>query len=542
MKKTLTILSICLALTSLIAKDKRPNIIFFLTDDQTRNSTGMYGNEQVKTPNMDKLANDGVIFANSYATTTICMASRASIMTGMYEYKTGCNFDKGPLHKEKFELSYPVLLRKAGYYTGFAGKFGFAVTDSSVTDSSYHSWDVMPMDSFDWWAGTHGQSNYATKTNHENLAKYADEYPHSSRAYGAACSDFIKDAVKTGKEPFCLSMSFKAAHTPITPDPFFNNVYKGVVWKKSPNYGVENGTHLVMQSRLGRQYTPSMKAAGNPNLTKYHQLIHGADYAIGMILKTLEEQGIADNTIILFTSDNGYSCGAHGFGDKVLAYEEAAKTPLIIYDPRAKKADTVWRNAVAANIDIAPTILEYAGVEIPENMDGKSLVKVVNDPKERVRKALPLYQAWGCVTTISMAVVTENYKYIYWPFAENNLPEGHELFHLTQDKYEMQNVYDNPEYKPALDELKEYLAIELTKFKAENVGHSSYKELATLYDPEVSWDEKRKIIPDLFTTGYHSYPNLMKSRGYKGDIYDYEAVMAFLNKPKTKKTSAKKKE
>ena len=109
------------------AVEKRPNIILLLTDDQSYNSLGYAGNAQVKTPILDRLASEGLIFDAAYDTTSICMASRAQVMTGMYEYKTGCNFSHGPLRRDKWQQSYPVVLRKAGYFTGFVGKFGFAV-------------------------------------------------------------------------------------------------------------------------------------------------------------------------------------------------------------------------------------------------------------------------------------------------------------------------------------------------------------------------------------------------------------------------------
>ena len=200
---------------------QKPNIIFLLSDDQTSIATGCYGNSQVVTPNMDKLAAEGVRFANYYKTTAICMASRATIMTGMYEYKTGCNFMHGPLRTEKFKKSYPVLLREAGYFTGFAGKFGFAVSDGDHWNDK--PIEVMPIDEFDMWGGGRGQTSYKTAEN-DSIAKYAEQYPHSTRAYGAWAHDFIKAAKASGK-PFSMSISFKAPHLPFTPDKYFDQVY-----------------------------------------------------------------------------------------------------------------------------------------------------------------------------------------------------------------------------------------------------------------------------------------------------------------------------
>ncbi|MFI3290661.1 MAG: sulfatase [Opitutales bacterium] len=541
--KKLTISLLVLSALSLFAKDDRPNIIFFLADDLARNHIGIYGNEQVKTPNLDKLASDGIVFANSYATTSICMASRATMMTGMYEYKNGCNFDKAPLWQSKWQKTYPILLRKAGYYTGFAGKFGFAVREDGSTDEKYKSYDALPADDFDYFAGAPDQTSYITTKTNKAIAKYAKEYPHATRAYGKACSDFIVQAKKTGK-PFCLSMSFKAPHTPNTPDPFFNDVYKDVIWKTPANYGKENAKHFVMQARLGKQYLFAAKNFA-PNIyqeeiRKYNQLIYGVDYAVGMILDTLKEEGLADNTIIIFTSDNGYSCGTHGFGHKALAYEEASKTPLIILDPRAKKADTSWNQALVANIDIMPTILDYAGLEIPENVDGTSLKAIIEGTQSKVREALPLFQVIESLPSVSMSIVSENFKYIYYPYAEK-LDAGEELFNLKTDKFEMHNVIADPENKEILRNMKAEYNKALAHWKNENVKRSSYEEFEIIFDQSIDWQTKKKHIPALFENCAANYKYLLKAMKYNGDIYDYDAIMNFIDENSNTQIKQKKK-
>ncbi|MFI3290660.1 MAG: sulfatase [Opitutales bacterium] len=531
---TLYILMAASAVSAFAAKDNRPNIILFLTDDQTRNSTGVYGNTQVKTPNMDKLANNGAIFANNYATTTICMASRASIFTGMYEYKTGCNFDKGALYESKWKKSYPMLLREAGYFTGMGGKVGVDIYDEA-NKVKYKGDKAIAKDDFDFFVGGTGQTEYETAKN-KHLAKYAKEYPHSTRAYAAAIADFIKEAKASGK-PFCFSMSFKAPHTPMKPDPMFNDVYKDTVWQRPANSGRESATHLSTQAKLGRQYLEYANAYFKDvnfqrSQTQYHQLIHGVDYAIGMVMETLEKEGVADNTILILTSDNGYSCSAHGMGGKVLAYEESAKTPLIIYDPRIKKANKpkdIWRTGVSANIDIAPTILDYAGVKIPENMDGKSLKKVVENPKEKVRKELALYQLWGSFPTVSLAIVTEDFKYIYYPYAERIDP-AEELYNLKKDALEMTNVISDPEYKSTLRDMQAHYETHFQKYKKENVARDSYETFPVIFDKNISWDEKKKHIHKLFENGAYGYENMLYRMNYDGDIYDYDAVIEYSRK------------
>ena len=214
----------------------KPNIVFLFSDDQTARAVGCYGNQDVITPNLDQLARDGVRFTNHYNTTSICMASRCSVLTGLYEYRHGCNFEHGDLERRFIEQSYPVLLRQAGYFTGFAGKIGFVLQGEKFEA-------LAPL--FDEWAGGPGQTFYETAKN-EGIAKYAAQYPHCSRAYGAWAQDFLKAAKQSGK-PFCLSISFKAPHLPSTPDPIDLKLYEGKTFTRPPNYGVENAKHLSPQ-------------------------------------------------------------------------------------------------------------------------------------------------------------------------------------------------------------------------------------------------------------------------------------------------------
>ena len=166
----------------------RPNIVFLFTDDQAYDTLGCYGNPNVKTPNIDRLGNEGVIFDRHYDTTAICMASRANVMSGLYEYRSGTNFMHGPMARKLWQKSYPPLLREAGYRTGFGGKFGFAVVDDPRKGGKENDYKHLPVDDFDFWVGGVGQTSYQTDRN-KYLARFADRFPHSTRAYGAAGQD-----------------------------------------------------------------------------------------------------------------------------------------------------------------------------------------------------------------------------------------------------------------------------------------------------------------------------------------------------------------
>lgn len=464
-------------------KEKKPNIIFFFTDDQSYDTQKDFGNHVVNTPNLDVLAKNGVVFKRHYNTTAICMASRANVMTGQFEYKTGCNFSHGSLGTKQWSTSYPVLLKEAGYRVGFAGKFGFSVSEK------YERWetqgDVAKRD-FDFWAGGPGQTEYLTIKN-PTIAKYADKYPHSSRAYGAATIDFIKESVDQG-EPFCMSLFFKAPHRPVEPDPMFDDIYKDSVFDKLPNYGREAGEHLSIQSTKGRQYPRFFEWGYDKDetyqaaLRKYHQLIYGVDYSIGMVLAELKKLNIDDNTIIIFSSDNGYFNGSHGLGSKVLPYEEGARVPLIIVDPRSETKSEQTK-ALTGNVDIAATILDYAGISIPSIYDGKSIRPLVENPKMVIRPTLPIIQVWGPKATHCLTVMNGRYKYIYWYYKDEkqNMFPTEELFDIENDPYEMVNLAKDATYKKELVELRKLYDQQLEHWQTEGVKYNGYEPYGTLF-------------------------------------------------------------
>ncbi|MEO6750204.1 MAG: sulfatase [Chthoniobacteraceae bacterium] len=465
----------------------RPNIIFLLSDDQTIGAVGCYGNKDVITPNLDKLASDGVRFKNHYDTTSICMASRCCILTGLYEYRHGCNFEHGDLERRFFANTYPVKLREAGYFTGFAGKIGFL-----LQGEKFEAFEK----EFDMWAGGPGQTLYQTAKN-EGIAKYAAEYPHCSRAYGAWAQDFLKAAKKNGK-PFCMSVSFKAPHMPYTPDPIDLKLYESKkTFTRPANYGVENGKHLSPQVHTSRAATGYREWVTDFDDTArlYYALITGVDAAVGMIRDELERQGLAENTVIIFTSDNGYNSGSHGFGDKVIPYEEGSKAPLLIYDPRLPKQNAgAVRDAVTANVDMAATIFALSGVPAPEGLDGKNLLPLLTNPTAQVREYLPLFNFWGIASAQSMAVVTREWKYIYWYYGGSGMKPTDELFHLGSDRIEMVNAASEPHYSKDLATMQRAYDTDLAAVASKVVKGHGYEPYPTLFDRSVPWSQKAPLI------------------------------------------------
>ncbi|EMB18673.1 mucin-desulfating sulfatase (N-acetylglucosamine-6-sulfatase) [Rhodopirellula europaea 6C] len=463
-----------------------PNIVFLFADDQSTYSVGCYGNEDVLTPNMDQLARDGVLFDKHYNTTAICMASRANVFTGMYEYKTGCNFEHGNMHQDVWAKSYPVLLRDVGYLTAFAGKFGLVVDGKGLCE-----------DDFDFWGGGPGQTSYATAQN-KSMRKYAKQYPHSTLSYAAFGKDVIREAAKQD-QPFCLSISFKAPHKPATPDPRFNHVYAGKQFTKPLNFGREYSKHLAPQSKLGRQFPRFTEWHYDDDydgeMAKYHQQVYAIDVALGMIRDELKAQGVADNTVVIYTSDNGYICGSHGYGSKVLPMEESSRVPLMIYDPRSPlNGQQVRCKQLTGNLDFAPTMLELAGLPIPSNMDGKSLLGLLQDPEDGGHEQMSFINVFGPLSTHSLSCLTKQYRYTYWWYGDERMEPFEELFDTQNDPLELVNLANDPASADVLAAMRTRYDQELARWKSQAVEYNDYQRHSTLFDRNVSVQNKQPFM------------------------------------------------
>ncbi len=466
--------------------NSRPNIVFMMADDHQAGAMGCMGNREIETPNLDSLASGGLLFERCYATSPLCMASRATVFTGMYEYKTGCNFSTGKLSVADWNgLSYAVLLRQAGYRTAFAGKWGFPLDVKDYPDA------------FDKWGGFAGSSQgfYETEKN-DALAGYAKDYPHVTRALGAFGRDFIRESAAAG-EPFCLSLSFKAPHRPHNViDPEDKKRYEGTRFSTPPNYGAAANKLHPIQPKLGRQYHqwPEWDPEHyQEHLRAYYQLISGVDTSVGMVMEALEAEGVADNTVIIYTSDNGYFCGSHGFQGKVLPYEEASRIPLIIRDPRGSSAGKRTK-AVVGNIDFAPTILKLAGLKAPAKMDGLSLLPVMDEPDRDLRDSLLVIQNWGWTNSDhnkGLAVVTKNHKYINWCYADENVPPAEELFDLVKDPLEMQNLAGNPEAAQVMMRMRQLYDKHHRHWSQHCVEAENYTRHRNVFDRTIPWQDKK---------------------------------------------------
>ncbi|MHC4220832.1 MAG: sulfatase-like hydrolase/transferase [Planctomycetota bacterium] len=472
-------------LSSAAKSVERPNIIFLLADDQRWDRFGFMGNDWLQTPHLDKLAKDGVYFENAYHASPICQPARASIMLGQYVNTHFCGFDRPAVYSitsDEFSRSYPAVLRKAGFYTGFVGKFGFPVAEQKVMHVTYVNgrnmretqfWkkdEYMPVDQFDVWSGFSGQGSYQGPGG-----------KHGTEHRGDQAIAFIDQAEKQNK-PFCLSVSFKAPHGPFEPSKKWDDHYSNVTIPIPENAADEDHERLPDVVKTKYRGRGGLKDKYQSSMQKYHGLISGIDDVVGRIREKLSQLGIADNTVIIYSSDNGYFCQSKKLHGKSLLYRESVRAPLFIYDPRLgenKKHRKV--KGLASTIDFAPTMLELAGIKAPASMQGKSLLPLIAGDKEQIHDAVFSENNFATFspmlsdisddqdrrnfqTVRSKSVRTPQYKYIRYYETD---PIVEELWDIEKDPLEKQNLAANRQYQKVLNQMRQRCDKFITETKAQ---------------------------------------------------------------------------
>jgi arylsulfatase A-like enzyme len=425
----------------------RPNIVFILTDDQRFDSLGCAGNQLIRTPNIDRLAANGVRFRNHFVTTSICCVSRASIFSGQYERRHGIGDFTTPFTREQWRETYPALLQAAGYRMGFTGKFG-------VGDAKYIAAKAAD---FEFFRGVAGQGG----------AFFIDpkdpSRTHATAKFGTDALEFLGGCVRD--RPFCLSISFNAPHArdgkprEFQPDLRDEPLYLAdriPVPKTASEQHFRMLPEFVQKSEGRRRWekrfaTPEMFQR---TMRDYYRLVTGIDREVGRIVAKLAERGLADSTVIVFTSDNGWFAGERGLADKWLLYEESIRVPLVIFDPRLRRSQrgrTV--DALTLNVDFAPTLLEMAGVPVPAGMQGRSLVPWLNGRRPAGWRTGFFYEHHYGPKIIppSEGIRTERWTYLRW-LAPN--PESEELYDARRDPLEERNLAGDPKHANTLKALR----------------------------------------------------------------------------------------
>ena len=422
---------------------KRPNIIFLLSDDQRWDSIGCMGNSIVKTPAIDSMAKNGVLFTHAFVTTSICMTSRASILTGQYARRHQINAFEQNLTASALSQTYPMLLRSAGYRTGFVGKYG-------IGSNEYKN-------EFDEWHGIAGPG----QPEYEYIDKDG-QYKHLTEIITEQSIGFLKNC--SDKQPFCLSVSYKAPHVQDS-DPrqfIYNKIYSDLYKDdKIPELKTATSKHFEAlpkflktseaRVRWKRRFaTPQMY---QESVKGYYRLISGMDDSIRKIREKLRNLDLDDNTVLIFMGDNGFYLGEHGLAGKWFAHEESIRVPLIIYDPRLEKSKRgKVCEKLTLNIDMAPTILSMAGINVPQAMQGANLMPLVNGNRKGWRTDF-FYEHLFEYPTIPKSEAVRNEQFKYIRYIEQR-PVYEELYDLENDPYEEHNLTAKPQYRDILKSLR----------------------------------------------------------------------------------------
>jgi len=423
---------------------QKPNIIFILTDDQRWSALGYAGNEIIQTPEMDKLAESGVYFSQAIVTTPICSASRSSIFSGVHERTHKYTFQTGSIRNEFMEVAYPCLLKKAGYHTGFFGKFG---VNSPGKEKMF---DVF--EEYDRNGRFPDRRGYFYKTLGEDTV-------HLTRYTGQKAIDFIENV--PSDKPFSLSLCFSAPHA-------HDNAPLQYFWQDEPDKLYQNmelpGPDLADERyfnalpefvRKGFNRTRWFWKNDTPekyqHSTKgYYRMINGIDLEIAKIREKLSEKGLDDNTVIMLMGDNGFFLGERQLSGKWLMYDNSIRVPLIVYDPRLKQHRDI--DEMALNIDVPATILDLAGVEIPQLYQGKSLMPLVSGRTNTLERDTILVEHLWEFENIPPSEGVRTAEWKYMRYVNNRSIE--ELYNLKNDPKEINNLAKDPAYRVVLDEFR----------------------------------------------------------------------------------------
>jgi len=427
----------------------RPNLVFILADDLRWDALGCMGDPVVQTPNIDRLAQHGVLFRNAFVTTSICCVSRVSFFTGQYGRRHGINDFNTPLTAAQWAQTYPALLRAAGYRTGFVGKFG--VGDAKAVAAAAKD--------FDYYKGLPGQAG-------PFFDPKDPTHTHATARFGEQAIEFIKSSGinPEARRPFCLSVSFSAPHArdgqprEYPPDARDEGLYADATipvpklatdaaFRRLPDFAQKSEGRRRWERRFA---TPEMFQR---IVKDYYRLISGMDREVGRIVAALGER--ADNTVIVFMSDNGYILGERGMADKWLPYEESIRVPLIIVDPRAADMRGRKVDAMTLNIDVAPTLLDLAGLPIPAGVQGRSVIPLVRSgvaPADWRTEFFYEHLALPDRIPPTEAVRTEQWKYFRWLSGK---PPIEELYDLRADPREERNLAGDRSHAATLAELRQ---------------------------------------------------------------------------------------
>ncbi len=430
------------------ADEKKPNIVFFFTDDQTISTLGCYGNQVVQTPNIDSLAARGTRFENMFVSHSICWVSRTTILTGLTGRSYGTQGNHELARPEAVEVLYPDLLRSAGYRTGFFGKWHATMPDN-----------FKPQEHFDQYEAI-GRNPYYKPQPDGSLR-------HETDLIVDRGIEFIK--AQPADQPFALNLWFNACHAedsdrrpgighfpwPQSTDGMYEDIEIAPPRLNSPS--IFDSLPDFLRTTINRErffWRWNTPQKYQTNIRAYYRMVSGIDNAIGRLTAALKEAGLAENTIIVYTADNGYYMGNRGLAGKWSHFEESLRVPLIVADPRVpKEQQGQVSDALALNLDLPATFLDWAQVDIPKRYQGRSLQPIVTQKKPNDWRTDTFHEHFAVRTRIPAFEGVRNEQFKYVRYIDHG---NHEFLHdLKNDPDELVNLAGNAEYAATLQALRD---------------------------------------------------------------------------------------
>lgn len=415
---------------------KKPNIVLVMTDQHQAKALSIAGNLEVKTPNLDKLAKTGIRFTNAYVTFPLCVPSRSSIFTGKLPHTLGVNSnakEEKIMREEDKENSLGIILKNAGYDCAYGGK---------------------------WHAH---EAEIPTDIGFKKIANFGD-IPLAAKSI-----DYLKSR-KDHTQPFFLVTSFDNPHNICEwarnqPLPY-GDIPK-VALDKTPELPMNFEKSATFPEALQIEQTANKKVYPTQNYTKedwrnyrytYYQLVEKVDKEIGKIIDAIDDLGLRENTVIIFTSDHGDGNASHGWNQKTALFQESIKVPFIIsYKGGNLSKEKVNRSLISNGLDLFPTILDFAGVEIPNELLGQSIKPIIENKQQNIKRDFVVCetkfegkQAYG---TTGRAVISKKYKYILYNWGKNRA----QFFDLENDAFEMNNLIASAEHQTVIDDYRQKL-------------------------------------------------------------------------------------
>ena len=502
----LMLICACISQNEKLAEKKPLNIIYIMADDHAYQAVSAYGSQVSKlapTPNIDRIANEGARMDAVYCTNSICGPSRASILTGKFSHVNGFykNVDGGDFNGE--QLTFPKVFQENGYQTAVIGKWHLGTTPTGFDYSK-----VLIN-----WGGQGTYYNPQFCINGKDTV--VENKLHVTKAIENDCLDWLSNRDKT--KPFMLLYQFKAPHRDWRPDSMyhelftdfdfplpetFNDDYEGRLaasenmmeigkhlnrrdMKQIPPSGLSRRDSLrwLAYGDKGQYWSPSDTLTGDAlkywkfqtYIKDYLRTVAGIDRAVGSVLDYLEENGLSENTIVVYTSDQGFYLGEHGWFDKRWMYEESFKMPFVIKNPGTIKSGTT-SDAMVMNVDFAPTLLDMAGLEIPSEMQGKSFMGAFDGNLKNQRKSVYYhYYEWPIWHKVQphYGVRTDRYKLMHFYYSMDEW----ELYDLKNDPNEMNNIYAE-----ASPDLIKSLREELEALRKEYKDDGSIEQMRKMTD------------------------------------------------------------